>query len=100
MVGRPTDLVDFFVADREVWPGGPTRPYLMGFDPETHLAYKISWCGNGQHSHYVVDPDAGDDDRGWYCFIHHPVSDLFRKIYEAESRLIYKIPPEKIRCPY
>jgi hypothetical protein len=74
---KPTSL-EFRVKDKQ----------LFGFDRAEGTDYKISWCGNGAYSHYVLT-NVSNSEIGWYVYVNDK-DPLYRAIYEAEMRMIYE----------
>jgi hypothetical protein len=63
---------------------------LHGIDPVDGSDYRIGWCGNGSMSHYILKTGDDDHDKSWYVFIDEK-DELYRSIYAAERRLVYKV---------
>jgi hypothetical protein len=96
----PSTLTNYHVKKTSYYPSGPEQNALFATDTETNTLYRIDWCGNGQHSHYVLTNVNDPEQRGYYVFIHRPVTPLFKEIYYKEMELIYKMPKNKVKCSY
>ncbi len=59
---------------------------LYGTDPNTNIEYKISFCGNGSYSHYVLNEI--NKDAGWYVYVNEKCP-LYKLIYNAEMLLVF-----------
>jgi hypothetical protein len=77
---RPTSLEFRLVEDQ-----------LFGYDPAGKADYKILWCANGAYSHYVLYKTENKAE-GFYVYVDDK-DPLYRAIYDAEMRLIYKAVP-------
>lgn len=62
---------------------------FRGFDPDNSVDYRISYVGNGCHSHYWLQRiDA--PQTGLYVY-DYDTSDLRQSIYDAERRLVFGV---------
>jgi hypothetical protein len=67
---------------------------LFGLERDTGADYRISWCGNGAYSHYVLN--ALDKPRTvWYVYVDEK-DQLYRAIRHAEMTMIYGAVPCKV----
>jgi hypothetical protein len=60
---------------------------LFGYDSKYNIDYRISWCGNGQYSHYVLTR-VDNHEIGWYVYVNEK-DPLYKAIYQAEMIMIY-----------
>lgn len=63
---------------------------LYGSDGENE--YRISWCGNGSYSHYVLNA-VNPDVQSWYVYTPHwnYKEKLYDDIRLAEMELIFHV---------